>query len=77
MSIFTPEDLILFAYHEASTENTRAIKDAIAGDWALREELQVINSAADMLQTTLESPRAEVVLKVLNYARETLAEETV
>jgi hypothetical protein len=77
MSIFTPEDLILFVYQEASSENTTAIKNAMASDWALREKLQVIESSVAELNTELQAPRAEVLLKVLNYAQETMAEAAV
>jgi hypothetical protein len=72
MSIFTPEDLILFAYQETSPSETTSIKDALASDWALQQKYNVIESSVSQLDTELQTPRAEVVLRVLNYARETM-----
>jgi len=72
MSIFTPEDLIRFAYQETSSSETTTIADAIANDWALQQKFNVIETSINQLTTELYSPRAEVVLNVLNYARETM-----
>jgi hypothetical protein len=72
MSIFTPEDLILYLYQETSPSDTTSIADAIANDWALQQKFNVIETSVNQLTTELYSPRAEVVLNVLNYARETM-----
>jgi hypothetical protein len=72
MSIFTPEDLILFVYQETSPENTAAIQQALDSNWALQEKFQVIESSIEGLNTELYSPREEVIQKILNYARETM-----
>ena len=40
----------------------------------LREKLQVIQSSADGLEKITVAPRMEVILRVLNYARETSVE---
>jgi hypothetical protein len=77
MSIFTPEDLILFVYQETSPENTASIEHALATNWALQEKFQVIESSVDELNTELYSPREETILKILNYARETMPEAAV
>ena len=77
MSIFTPEDLILFVYQETSPENTASIQHALANDWALQEKFKVIQTSVDQMGTELYAPRAESVLNVLNYARETMAETLV
>ncbi|HVU84568.1 MAG TPA: hypothetical protein VHC50_06995 [Puia sp.] len=74
MTLFTPEDLLLYLYKESSPELTIAIETAIKEDWMLREKLQVLQSSADGLGKVTVSPRAEVILKVMNYARETAAE---
>ena len=74
MTLFTPEDLLLYLYKESSPELTVAIETAIKEDWMLREKLQVIQSSAEGLEKVTVSPRAEVILKVMNYARETAAE---
>ena len=74
MSIFTPEDLILFSYQETSPEKSAAIQQAIANDWALQEKFKVIESSVEQLNTELYAPRMETVLNVLNYARETMVE---
>ncbi len=72
MSIFTPEDLILYVYQETSPSETTLIKDALASDWALQQKFNVIETSVQQLRTELYSPRAEAVLNVLNYARETM-----
>jgi hypothetical protein len=77
MSIFTPEDLILYVYQETSPEKTAAIQQALANDWALQEKFNVIKTSVEQLTTEMYAPRAETVLNVLNYARETMAETVV
>jgi hypothetical protein len=72
MSIFTPEDLILYLYQETSPHKTAAIADALASDWALQQKFNVIETSVNQLTTELYAPRAESVLNVLNYARETM-----
>jgi hypothetical protein len=70
MNNFTPEDLLLYLYNETPTQKTNAIEEALKKDWALREKLAVLKSSMQRLDKIVESPRTEVVLKVLNYARE-------
>ncbi len=77
MSIFTPEDLILYLYQETSPEKTAAIQEALANDWALQEKFKVIQTSVEQMDAELYAPRAESVLNVLNYARETMAESLV
>lgn len=71
---FTPEDLIQYLYNETSPEQTAAIEEALGRDWTLREKFEVLKASKSRLDTLLESPRTEVVLNVLNYAREKSAE---
>jgi len=75
MTKFTPEDLLLYLYKEASPEQTAAIEAALTKDWTLREKLSVLKASMQRLDKIVESPRTEVVLNVLNYAREHSAEE--
>jgi hypothetical protein len=75
MTNFTPEDLVLYLYKETSTEHTTAIETALEKDWTLREKLTVLRTSMERLDKLTESPRTEVVLNVLNYAREHSAEE--
>ena len=75
MTLFTPEDLVMYLYHESTPEKTAAIELALQQDWTLREKFEVLRKAHQNLeQTTLVSPRTETVLNVLNYARETAVE---
>jgi len=74
MTLFTPEDLLLYLYKESSPELTSAIETALNEDWTLREKLQVLQSSVGQLDKVIVSPRMEVVLKVMNYARETAVE---
>jgi len=75
MTNFTPEDLLLYLYNEASAEQNTAIETALEKDWTLREKLHVLKASMERLDKLTESPRTEVVLNVLNHAREQAAEE--
>ena len=75
MTNFTPEDLLLYLYNETSAEHTAAITTALEKDWTLREKLTVLKASMERLDKLTETPRTEVVLNVLNYAREHSAEE--
>jgi hypothetical protein len=74
MSLFTPEDLLLYLYKESSPELTVAVETALKEDWTLREKLQVIQSSVDELDKVVVSPRMEVILRVMDYARKTSVE---
>ena len=71
MTLFTPEDLVMYLYHESTPEKAAAIEVALQNDWTLREKLEVLQKSVTSLDQTLVSPRTEAVLNVLNYARET------
>ena len=75
MTNFTPEDLLLYLYKETSAEQTSVIETAIEKDWTLREKLNVLKAPMQRLDKITESPRTEVVLNVLNHAREHSTEE--
>ena len=70
MPSFTPEDLLLYLYNETSPEMTKAVEEALRNDWTLREKLNVLKTSMQRLNKITESPRTEVVLNILNYARE-------
>lgn len=70
MTNFTPEDLLLYLYKETSPEQTAAIEKALLKDWPLREKLAVLKTSMERLDAIEEKPRTEVVLNILNYARE-------
>jgi hypothetical protein len=74
MTLFTPEDLLRYLYKESSPELTAAIETALKEDWTLREKMQVMQSSTDQLDKVTVAPRMEVILKVLQYARETAVE---
>jgi hypothetical protein len=76
MTNFTPEDLLLYLYKESTPEQTAAIEDALKKDWTLREKLTVLKTSMQRLDKIKLSPRTEVVLNILNYAREK-SEQTV
>lgn len=70
MDKFTPEDLLMYLYKETSRKKTLAIEEALANDWALREKMTVLRTSMDRLSKITETPRTEVILEILNYARE-------
>jgi hypothetical protein len=74
MTLFTPEDLLLYLYKESSPELTAAIETALQEDWTLRDKMLVLQSSVDELDKVIVSPRMEVVIKIINYAREAVAE---
>jgi len=76
MTNFTPEDLLLYLYKETTPEQTDAIEEALKKDWTLREKLSVLKTSMQRLEKVKQSPRTEVVLNILNYAREK-SEQTV
>jgi hypothetical protein len=69
--LFTPEDLLRYLYKETSLEMNAAIEAALAEDWTLREKLEVLKASAHNLDRIIESPRQEVILNIMQYARET------
>lgn len=69
--LFTPEDLLRYLYKETSPEMSAAIEAALEEDWTLREKLNILKVSAQNLDTIVESPRTEVILNILQYARET------
>jgi len=75
MTNFTPEDLILYLYKETSLKKTEAIETALQNDWTLREKLNVLKASMDRLDKITQSPRTEVVLNVLNHARDLVTED--
>jgi hypothetical protein len=74
MTNFTPEDILLYLYKETSAEQSLAIEAALETDWTLREKLLVLKASMQRLDKTMEVPRTEVVLNVLNYAKEQATE---
>jgi hypothetical protein len=73
MSLFTPEDLLRYLYKESSPELTAAIQVALSENWSLREQLEDLQTSVNQLdiERQVVAPRMEVVLRVLQYARET------
>lgn len=75
MPKFTPEVLLMYLYKETTPKQTAAIEKALKNDWTLREKLAVLKTSMERLDKIKQTPRTEVVLNVLNYAREHSAEE--
>ncbi|MGC4035072.1 MAG: hypothetical protein QM764_03860 [Chitinophagaceae bacterium] len=69
MQSFTPEDILLYLYKDTSPEMTVAIEAALKSDWTLREKMEVLKASMTRLDNITESPRTEIVLNILNYAR--------
>ena len=68
MHNFSPEDLLLYLYKEASPQQAAALEEALKQDWTLREKLAVMKTAMERLNNLTIAPRTEVVLNVLKYA---------
>ncbi|MBN8865493.1 MAG: hypothetical protein J0H92_19115 [Sphingobacteriales bacterium] len=74
MTNFTPEELIQYLYKESSPAQAAAIEKALLRDWTLREKFEVLKASHHRLDAITQSPRTEVILNVLNYARENSVE---
>lgn len=77
MTNFTPEELIMYLYKESSSQQNHEIESALQSDWTLNEKLNVLKTSMQRLNRITESPRTEVVLNVLNYARKKVMTEVV
>ena len=71
MNTYTPEDLVLYLYHEMEAPRRVALEKALEIDWTLREKLGVLKTTLQRLDRTLESPRTEVILIILRHASST------
>ncbi len=78
MTLFTPEDLLRYLYEESSPELTSAIRLALAENWTLREQMEELQASVNQLdiERKIVAPRREVILRVLQYARDTAIETT-
>jgi hypothetical protein len=76
MTLFTPEDLLRYLYKESSPELTAAIQVALTENWTLREQMEELQVSVNQLtiEKHILAPRAEVVMRVLQYARDTAVE---
>ena len=76
MPLFTPEDLLRYLYKESSPELTAAIRQALQENWTLRTQMEELQSSVNQLtiEKQVVAPRNEVVMRVLQYARETAVE---
>ena len=76
MQSITQEELLLYIYGEASTEQTAAIKAALESDWNLNEQYQALVSAKESLEPVNVAPRKKALDFVLNYANKQVKEFT-
>lgn len=70
MTLFTQEDLLLYLYKETSAAQNEAIEAALSDNWTLRDQLEELQTSLEWLNKPLESPRAEALLRIFNYAKE-------
>ena len=66
----TPEELIRYLYNETTAEENLMIEQAIENDWTVREKMAVVKASMQRLNNIVEGPRTEVILEIMNYARE-------
>lgn len=67
----------MYLYKESSSQQNQEIESALQSDWTLNEKLNVLKTSMQRLNRITESPRTEVVLNVLNYARKKVMTEVV
>jgi len=75
MTNFTPEDILLYLYKEASAEQVASIEAALEKDWTLREKLAVLKASIQRCDKMTRLRRTDVDLNGLNHAREQGTEE--
>lgn len=69
MPNFTPEELILFLYHELKDAENNIFKESLQSSWTLKEKSNVINEAKKRVdQMKLLSPRNETIASIMQYA---------
>ena len=73
MHNFTPEDLVLFLYHETSLQKSADIKAALENDWILREMFETIEAAHNELEPLKLQPREEAVKKILRHSEKSMS----
>ncbi|RYF91094.1 MAG: hypothetical protein EOO03_02180 [Chitinophagaceae bacterium] len=75
MNNFTMEDLLLYLYKETSPETTAQITAALASDWTLREQMNILTGAQTELNSQpMLSPRNETLDNIFAYAEKSVAE---
>ena len=74
MTKFTPEDLLLYLYKE-SFRNRQLLLKKHSKRLDASGKISCSQNSMQRLDKIVVSPRTEVVLSVLNYAREQSAEE--
>jgi hypothetical protein len=67
--IFTPYDLILFAYNETGDKKTTEIIEALCRDKKLLKEYKAIKDVQRQLDSVKESPSRKVIDNILNYSK--------
>ena len=65
---YTTEDLLLYLYRETSDKESASIREALENDWDLKEKYDVLKNSMLALDRMIESPRAESIKAILNYA---------
>jgi hypothetical protein len=71
MNKFKEEDLILYLYKDCSPKLSAAIEEALAGDLALKDRLQVLSrTIRQMDKLKLKSPSKQSIRAILKYAEE-------
>lgn len=66
---FTQDDLIRYAYHETTEEETREIEKAIICDSELESAYKKICGVKKRLDETQISPSERVTQNILNYSK--------
>ena len=64
----------MYLYKDCSAQRAKEVEAALEKDWTLREKLAVLKASMNRLDKIVESPRTEVVLSLLNKARQRFAQ---
>ena len=66
----TLNDLMIFAYNEFDNKNDiKRIKQAVAKDHFLKDELEMILQTKKFIDKKMQFPRKEVLDNILNYSK--------
>jgi hypothetical protein len=67
--IFTPEDLVRFAYHEMSKVESRELQEELQSCHELRCEFEEIMDSKSMMSFPKTSASSETINSILNYSK--------
>ena len=67
---FTHDDLIRYVYNETTKEENHEIKEAIACDAVLMEQLSELQKLKEQMDGSMKSPSEKTINNILEYSKD-------